>query len=352
MTLDRQQLRQAIHELYRTEHAAMGERGTLDRLDQARRWDLAPTLRAGGVLVFPHAGVFDCGHQTAAVVNACLDSGADRVIVVSVLHAFTDEMQEARVRVAQGDDPARWPFWGIQGPGLPDRTEWREDHSLTSFRHFWAAETRRRGTRGPEVIERYPCLVAGAPERLPGLDALARLAEDSVVISTADPFHHGIGYGDPPERALHPQDGGLDLARRTIEEGIEILGRGDYWGYNQHCVRARNDARDAGPVFRYLRGAMRGRIVDLTYTDTAELYRQPKPTWVAAALIDWQPARRTRSFEERSHVTHVPEHHNPSRANQETFETAVRQVALAGRRLFDSLQSRPQGVGAESVVPD
>lgn len=230
----------------------------------------------------------DCGHQIAAVVNACLDSGADRVVVVSVMHAFTDEMEDARRRVAAGEDSARWPFWGIQGPGIPGRDEWRGDHALVSFRHFWEAETRRRGIKGPEVTERYPYLAAGKPERLPGIDALARLAAGAVLVSTADAFHHGIGYGDPPGKALHPHEGGLELARRTIDEGMEILGRGDYWGYNQHCVGAKNDARDAGQVFRYLRGAMRGRILDLTFTDTTELYRQPKPTWVAAALMEWQ----------------------------------------------------------------
>jgi hypothetical protein len=288
LKLDRHKLREEIHALYRAEHAALGERGTLERLELARQWDLAPTLQAGGVLVFPHAGVSDCGHQIAAVVHACLDSGADRVIVISVLHAFTDAMEEARVRVAAGEDPAQWPFWGIQGPGIPGREEWRGDHALISFRHFWEAETRRRGIRGPEVIERYPYLAGGQPERLPGIEELARLAEDALVVSTADAFHHGVGYGDPPEQSRHPHEGGLDLARRTIEDGMAILGSGDYPGYNQHCVRAKSDARDAGQVFRYLRGAMQGRILDLTYSDASELYRQPPPTWVAAALIEWQ----------------------------------------------------------------
>ncbi len=84
---------------------------------------------------------------------------------------------------------SQWLFWGIQGPGVPGRGEWRTDHSLVSFRHFWAAETRRRSVRGPEVIERYPYLAGGKPERLPGIDELSRLAENAVIVSTADPFH-------------------------------------------------------------------------------------------------------------------------------------------------------------------
>lgn len=288
MDVDRDQLQQEIHALYNAEHAAMGERGTLERLERASQWDLAPTLRAGGVLVFPHAGVLDCGHQIAAVVRACLDSGADRVLVVSVLHAFTDAMEQARRAVAAGGDPAAWPFWGVQGTRFGERREWTADHALMSFRHFWAAETARRGVRGPERIEAYPYLAGGKPERLPGFEQLARLAEDAVIVSTADAFHHGLGYGDPPERSLAPEDGGLELAQRTIEEGMGILARGDYWGYNQHCVSAKSDARDAGQVFRYLRGPMHGRILNLTYSDASDLYHQPKPTWVAAALMEWQ----------------------------------------------------------------
>ena len=286
--LDRQKLREQIHALYRREHEELGERGTLERLDRGREWDFAPTLAAGGVVVFPHAGVQDCGHQVAAAVHGCLDSRADRVIVISVLHAFTDEMEDARRRVSAGEDPSAWPLWGIQGPGIDGRQEWREDHALISWRHFWAAETERRGIDGPEVVERYPYLAGGHPERLPGIEELAALAEDAVIVSTADPFHHGIGYGDPPDRALAPDEGGLELARETIEEGIAILGRGDYAGYDAHCLEAKSDARDAGVVFRHLRGELSGSILDLAYTDAAELYEAPDPTWVAAPLVEWR----------------------------------------------------------------
>ena len=286
----RQQLRAEIHAQYAREHAELGEAGTLSLLDEARRWDLSGTVAAGGVLVFPHAGVKDCGHQVAAAVNACLDSGVDRVVVISVLHAFTEEMERARIRVSRGGDPAREDQWGIQGPDLAGPETWRGDHALTSWRHLWAAETRRRGVSGPQVIERYPWLAGGEPGRMPGIDELARLCEGAAVVATEDAFHHGLGYGDPDYVARAPHDGGLDLARRSIEKGIGVLAAGDYWGWNQHCVVAKSDARDVGAVFRYLRGPMTGRIVDLTFTDTAELYKTPPPTWVAAVLVEWKKA--------------------------------------------------------------
>ena len=127
MNLDRKQLQIDIHEMYAKEHKAIGKTGTYQMLDEARKWDLSGTLNAGGVLVFPHAGVADCGHQIAAVVNACLDCGVDRVLVISVLHAFTDEMEEARRRVAAGEsDLSQEPLRGIQGPGIAGSEAWRE----------------------------------------------------------------------------------------------------------------------------------------------------------------------------------------------------------------------------------
>lgn len=285
--LDRDQLQNDILAMYRREHEALGEEGTNQLLDKGKQRDLSTTLNAGGVLVFPHIGVADCGHQVAACVHACLDSGADRVLVVSVLHAFTDEMQDARVRVANGEPPNNFKHWGIQGPGLAGLQNWKHDHVLMSWRYLWAAETKRRGVTGPEVIERFPYLAGGKPEELPGIEELVEIAKDAVIVSTADPFHHGIGYGDAPENSFPPNEEGLALARRSIEEGIRILGEGDYWGYNQHCVDAKSDARDAGQVFRYLRGPMTGKILDLTYSEAEDLYKAPKPTWVAGALIEW-----------------------------------------------------------------
>ncbi len=290
MKLNREQLQKDIHRLYRREHEELGAAGTLAMLERAADFPLAPTLNAGGVLVFPHAGVKDCGYQIAACVRACHDSGADRVLVISVLHAFSDAMEQARQRVSGGADPRHEELWGIQGPGLEGRQEWRGDHALYSWRHFWRAEFQRRGiddSRAPQVIERYPYLAGGRPGDLPGMEELARLAEDAVIVSTADAFHHGIGYGDAPEDAMWPDEQGLARAQQVLEEGMVILGHGDYWGYDQHCVAARSDARDAGQVFRWLRGQISGRVLDLTFTDSSEIYNQPAPTWVAAALMKW-----------------------------------------------------------------
>jgi hypothetical protein len=83
--LDRVQLQKDILALYAREHAELGESGTKDHLERGRHWDLSGTLKNGGVLVFPHAGVADCGYQIAACVHAALDSGTDQVLVISVL---------------------------------------------------------------------------------------------------------------------------------------------------------------------------------------------------------------------------------------------------------------------------
>jgi hypothetical protein len=269
-------------------HARLGTAGALRLLDAGRAWDLAPTLRAGGAVVFPHLGIATGGHQVAAAVHACLDSGAGRVLVIGVLHALTQELEDARVRAAHGADVTQEPSWGIQGPGLEGRQDWRDEFSLLNFLFLWEQETQRRGIAGPELILRYPYLAGGRPHILPGIEELQAIAHQAVVVSTADPFHHGIGYGEPPATALAPHEGGLDLARRRIQEGLEILGMGDYWGYNQHCVDAKSDARDAGQVLRYLLGPLEGRILDLVWEDMSTAYDKPAPTWVSGALIDLQ----------------------------------------------------------------
>lgn len=292
MEMERDELQNAILALYAREHEELGDAGTLEHLERGEEWDLSGTLNDGGVLVFPHIAVQDCGYQIAACVQSVLNSGADKVVVLSVLHAFTQELQDARVNVANGDDPSKYDFcWGIQGTGLDFSEQWKGDHALISWRHFWDAEVKRRGlteAQTPKVYERYPYLAGGKPENLPGLDDLAKLMEDAAVVTTADSFHHGIGYGDSPEDTYDHDEEGMAYAKKVLDEGISILTKGDYWAYNGHCVEAKSDARDTGQVYRYLRGEMSGEILDLCYSDSTGLYNQPPPTWVAGALIEWK----------------------------------------------------------------
>ena len=265
----------------------LGSEGAARLLDAGRAWDLAPALEGGGAVVFPHLSLEVCGQHAAAAVNACLDSGADRVVVLGVLHALTDELESARVRVAGGGDPTKEDSWGVQGPGLPGRSDWTREFSLSNFLFLLREEAARRGVSEPELVVRYPYLAGGHPGTLPGIDELERLARDSVVVATADPFHHGIGYGDPVGEALTPDEGGRELARRRIDEGLSLLREGDHPGFNQHCVDAKSDARDVGQVLRYILGPVSGRVLDLVTEDMSEAYDAPPPTWVAGALMEF-----------------------------------------------------------------
>jgi len=268
----------------------LGQHAALDLLDSGRNWDLAPTLRAGGAVIFPHATIAVCGHQIAAAVHACLDSGARRVVALGVLHALTDELAAARLRVAEGADMTHEPAWGIQGPGRAGREDWRAEFSLSHFQFLWQVEIRRRGIEGPELVVCYPYLAGGQPERLPGMERLQEIARDAVVVATMDAFHHGIGYGDSPETVLAPDAGGLDLARRRILEGLDLLRENDFLRFNAHCVESKSDGRDVGPVLRVLVGPQEPRILDLLADDMTGPYGRPAPTWVAAALIEMRAA--------------------------------------------------------------
>jgi hypothetical protein len=291
MTLDRTDLRTKINELYRREHEDLGDSGTFAMLDEARQWDVSQTLGDGGVVTFAHVNVADCGLHVAAAVNGALDSGADIVLAISVLHAFTEEMELARRDVSShGGSPSSHPTWGIQGPGLNFRDEWQGDHAMRSLRHFWEAETRRRGITDRLLIERYPFLAGGRPGELPNIEEVAAIANNAVIVATGDQVHHGIAYGTPDDEALDMEPEGLIAARRSMEAGISLVDAGDYWGYDQHCVAAKSDDRDAAQLYRLLRGPLEGNLIDIGISDATELYNQPAPSWAAGGFIEFTKA--------------------------------------------------------------
>ena len=293
--LDRTSLRVAVNELYQREHDALGDKGTYQILDDAEKWDLTDTLANGGVVTFAHVNVADCGLHVAAAVNAALDTGADTVLAISVLHAFSEEMELARRDVSSGGSSSDHAMWGIQGPGLEFLDDWRGDHAMRSLRHFWAAETRRRGITDRRLVERYPFLAGGRPGDLPNIDEVAGISENAVILATGDQFHHGIAYGTPPDEALAPEPAGLVAATESIKRGIALVASGDYWGYDQHCVVAKSDDRDAAQLYMYLRGPLQGELIDIGWSDSTELYGAPAPTWAAGGFVKFEKVDATAS---------------------------------------------------------
>jgi len=287
MDLDRTALKERVNELYSAQLADLGQRGAERMLDEARQWDMSDLLASGGVLTFAHVDVSDCGLHVAAAVNACLDSGADTVLAIGVVHASTDEMESARQQVAAGGSPEAHDVWGIQGPGLDFRDEWSGDHSLRALRHFWKAAMAARGITGRRLVERYPYLAGGTPGDLPNFDETAALAENAVIIATGDQFHHGIAYGTPADKALGHDAAGLGAARESMESGVKLIEAGDFWGYNEHCVTAKSDDRDVAQLFRYLRGPLVGSVVDIASSDFTGLYGQPAPSWAAGGFTQF-----------------------------------------------------------------
>jgi len=273
------------------QRAALGAAGAARLLAAGRRWQLAPTLCAGGAVLFPHASIGVCGHQIAAAVHAVLDAGARRVLALGVLHGLTEALAAARARVAAGGDPALEAGWGIQGPGCAGAEDWRREFSLDHFVWLLEAECTRRGVAPPALDLRYPFLAGDAPERLPGFVELAAAAREpgTVIVATGDLCHHGRGYGESAEMALAPAAGGLALARRSIGEGLDLLARGDHAAYQAHCVRTKSDARDVGQVLRALIGPFTWELLDLVADDMTEPYQAPAPTWVAGALVTLIP---------------------------------------------------------------
>ena len=52
---------------------------------------------------------------------------------LTVEHALSDELQEARMRVAAGGDVTAEKYWGMQGPGLGGHDDWQSEYSLLDF---------------------------------------------------------------------------------------------------------------------------------------------------------------------------------------------------------------------------
>lgn len=264
---------------YCLEHQTLCPDEIYELLERGRVWNVSPTLKAGGAVVFPHASIRHCGHQIAAAVHGCLESGADQVLALGVTHSVTERQSALSEKVRQGgnvfSEPERGVFPRAEG-----------EFSLFHFKRLLQIEASRRGVKPPKLIERYAFLACGKPESMPGIEELKSISSDSVVVATGDLVHHGIAYNTPYDQVLERGPEGLLFARKSIMKGLSILGQADYRAYLDHCLNDKSDFMDCGSVLGYIMGRFKASILDLNLVDSSYLFEDGlSPSWVATALI-------------------------------------------------------------------
>jgi hypothetical protein len=269
----------------------------LDRgVELASRTDLAKTLADGGTTFFPHCDIQACGDQIAAVVHAslqaCEDAGKDQILLIGVLHPLTKALQDGWLREKEGNH-FNDPCCGIFGPGLPNEELLCKEFSLDSFVFLLEQAAKRQGIPAPKLVMRYPNLVAGPPEFLPGIKELQQLAATSIVVATGDLCHHGTAYvssgrvSDGIEAKMPISQATHDFAYKTIEENLHLLSGHDLLAYRKYCFKTCSDTCEVGQVLRFLLGPLEGHIRDLKLVDVSEYFPdKPQPNWVAATLIE------------------------------------------------------------------
>jgi hypothetical protein len=281
---------------YAQERERLGRAGLCACLDRAEA--LAEQPVAGqGALVFPHTRLEASGELTAAAALAVLRSGCEDVLALGVLHGARQGDAALVQRARQGEEPALSLLRRLHGPGVPeDAGRWREEFSLDNFCALLEAAAGRAGKRRPRVIRRFPFLVGETPGNLPGAEELEQwIARGAVLVATADPIHHGAGYGTPDAECL-PLAGAraLEFARATVERGFGLLAVRDYAGFLRDAAAVRSDFRDVGPVMAQLLPGPRceATVHRVELVDYADALGAPQPTWVAGALAAFSGAER------------------------------------------------------------
>jgi hypothetical protein len=230
----------------------------------------------------------------AAVARAVVASGCEEVIALGILHGAREADAELVRRAREGAPSARAALRRVHGPGAPnDAGYWTEEFSLDNFQALLTLAAQRAKAKAPRVIERYPFLAGDAPGELPGVDDLRkRVDAGALLVATADPIHHGAGYGAREEDRLPREDPQTrEFARWTIERGFQLLASRDFTSFLRHAAEVRSDFRDTGPVMGWLidpRQPLEAEILDLLLVDYSEALGAPEPTWVAGTLTRFQ----------------------------------------------------------------
>jgi hypothetical protein len=288
-------------EYYAHERTALGEAGLLALLDRAR---VVP-LPKRGALVFPHTRLEKSGELAAAVALSVVRAGCDEVVALGILHGGREIDTQLVRRAREGAPSARSALRRVHGPSLQgDGGYWIEEFSLDGFLALVELAAKRAGRKPPRVLARYPFLVGEHPGDLPGADELrTRIEKGAALVATADPIHHGAGYGAREEDRLPREDPQtLEFARWTIDRGFRLLASRDFAGFLRHAAEVRSDFRDTGPMMTWLvdpegvpvsqraartKPALDVEILDLILVDYSKALDAPAPTWVAGALAQF-----------------------------------------------------------------
>jgi hypothetical protein len=253
---------------YARERERLGRAGLERLLERAPRVELPER----GALVFPHTRLETSGELPAAAALACVRSGRESVLALGVLHG------------ARAAGVAR----GVHHAGS---RETLNEFSLDGFAALLELAAEREGRKPPRLLGRFPALVGERPGDLPGLPELERaLAQGAALVATADPIHHGVGYGTPSGELLRASEPRTrELARASVERGFELLARGDHAAFLEHAEREKSDFRDPGPVLATLLasgGRWKAQVLALELVDYAVALEAQEPTWVAGALVE------------------------------------------------------------------
>lgn len=231
------------------------ERARLGRAALEAMIERAPSVEADAV-VFPHTRAEITGELVAAAARFVVESGADEVLAIGVLHGAPSDVRRVH---------------------LPSEVT-RDEFSLDAFEALLAIAAERAGRKSPRVHARWPLHVGKDPASLEGIDEVAALAARMPVVATADPVHHGPGYGDAPDV---PCD-----ARASINAQFRALASHDFSAFAAECARVRSDFKNAGPVLAHVRGRdFRFDVRALELVDYARVLDAAPPTWVAGALV-------------------------------------------------------------------
>jgi len=269
---------------YARERGELGTRGLEALVGQAP--DVPLSNR--GAIVFPHTRLRVSGALVAAAAKAAVESSADEVLALGVLHGARREDAANFARAKGGDAEARASLRRVHGPGASGDTGcWAEEFSLDNFEALVDVAARVAGRRPPRIVKRFPFVVGATPDDLPGLDELVAIrARGAVLVATTDPIHHGVGYGTPYDQLRPLDDPSTEsFARTVVDHAFTLLARRAYAEFAAHAEVHRSDFRDVGPTLAaLLPSPLSFEVRAMTLVDYARTLSAAPPTWVAAPL--------------------------------------------------------------------